>query len=388
MENNRKVTDWLIIVVFLATIGIPCGYVVSDVTSKAATDGKGTAGIAKAALAESRSFVKKNSFGADLAVAPCNWMFVKWLDYSPNPTLVLGDDNWMFYMKSNTGLAYYRRTKPFTDADLAHWETYLRTRRDWCAERGMQYVVVVAPNKSSVYQKHIPSRVTMLHDKNRLDQLLSYLPSDLANLIIDLRPALQDAAKAEIVYLKKDSHWNDLGAYFGYRAILSGLRKYKSGDWTQPVEILRSKDELSGEGDIAYLLKSKYLCNELRPRYEVLNSQSKELEFDQATLGALLPQSNWPNFTFPRTFEVDTTNDPTNRPTAVMFRDSFSDALVPYMSENFERITFVWNPNFYAEEKMLSRFDTKHVESEKPDFVIEEFVERYMALEPPQIDLD
>jgi hypothetical protein len=58
------------------------------------------------------------------------------------------------------------------------------------------------------------------------------------------------------------------------------------------------------------------------------------------------------------------------------------------MAENFERVTFLWQPNFNATDKMLNHLDAKHVLAEKPDFVIEDVVERYMAYDPPGVEVE
>jgi len=52
-----------------------------------------------------------------------------------------------------------------------------------------------------------------------------------------------------------------------------------------------------------------------------------------------------------------------------MFRDSFADGLIPYLSENFSRSVYVWKP----------KVDLQVIEQEKPDIVIFEVAERYLG---------
>ena len=64
-------------------------------------------------------------------------------------------------------------------------------------------------------------------------------------------------------------------------------------------------------------------------------------------------------------------------PRAVVFRDSFSNALIPYLSENFRRVLFVWTRDVEA----------KYVLREKPDIVIQEIAGRLLDRTPrPIID--
>ena len=59
-------------------------------------------------------------------------------------------------------------------------------------------------------------------------------------------------------------------------------------------------------------------------------------------------------------------------PRAVMFRDSFGNALIPYLSEHFERILYVWDRDV----------DTRVIDIEQPDVVIQEIVGRFLSRRP------
>ena len=51
----------------------------------------------------------------------------------------------------------------------------LVARRDWLAERGIKYLVVVAPNKNTVYPEMLPGGFEKATDDSQLDQLLRYI---------------------------------------------------------------------------------------------------------------------------------------------------------------------------------------------------------------------
>ena len=57
-------------------------------------------------------------------------------------------------------------------------------------------------------------------------------------------------------------------------------------------------------------------------------------------------------------------------PGALIFRDSFSDALIPFLSEHFSRVV-------YAHSFSV---DLDLVDSEKPDIVIFELAQRYLTV--------
>jgi len=60
----------------------------------------------------------------------------------------------------------------------------------------------------------------------------------------------------------------------------------------------------------------------------------------------------------------------------VMFRDSFANALIPYLAEDFSRVAFVWDRDL----------DPELVLRERPDVVIQEIVGRFLGRRPKDID--
>jgi hypothetical protein len=63
-------------------------------------------------------------------------------------------------------------------------------------------------------------------------------------------------------------------------------------------------------------------------------------------------------------------------PRAVVFRDSFANALVPYLAEDFSRVLFVWDRDV----------DPRVVAIEQPDVVVQEIVGRFLGRRPLGID--
>ena len=63
---------------------------------------------------------------------------------------------------------------------------------------------------------------------------------------------------------------------------------------------------------------------------------------------------------------IVTEQDAPGRPRAVVFRDSFGSALIPFLSEEFSRAVYLWQYNV----------DPDVVLAERPDVVIQEWVGR------------
>jgi hypothetical protein len=60
--------------------------------------------------------------------------------------------------------------------------------------------------------------------------------------------------------------------------------------------------------------------------------------------------------------------DDPSLPRAVIFRDSFTSRLVPFLSEHFSRAVYLWQNDF----------DAAVVTEERPDVVIQEIVGRHL----------
>jgi alginate O-acetyltransferase complex protein AlgJ len=64
-------------------------------------------------------------------------------------------------------------------------------------------------------------------------------------------------------------------------------------------------------------------------------------------------------------------------PRAVVFRDSFASALIPFLSEHFSRAVYLWQNDF----------DPDVIEQEHPDVVIQEIVSRHLYVFTPSPEL-
>src|SRR5262245_15939830 len=114
------------------------------------------------------------------------------LGLSPSPKVLLGKDGYLFYAAEQS-VDYFRAVKPFTAAELVRWREDLEGRRAWLAERGIRYLVVVAPNKETIYPEFMPPEVRPVRAETRLDQLLADLQANSTIEVLDLRGPLRRA---------------------------------------------------------------------------------------------------------------------------------------------------------------------------------------------------
>jgi hypothetical protein len=248
-------------------------------------------------------------------------------------------------------MRYYRGVQPFSEPELDAWCRALHERRDWLAQRNIGYLVVVVPDKQSVYPEHLPPTINRVRTTSRLDQLLDRLNREVDPLVVDLRAALTAGKKQRLTYFQTDSHWNSYGAWIGYREIIRALQT--SIPDLSPADLddfmIVSKDS---PGDLAILLQ--------RPNMP---------EAGNLQLQAKLPQSGSSKATI-NTVSLRGLDDKEQGNTAIVIHDSFAWALQPFLNRHWDRVTYV------PDEPERWNFPTELIEREGPVVVIHEFVDR------------
>lgn len=158
---------------------------------------------------------------------------LKWFGFGVSPTdrLVLGRDDWLFYA-GDRSISVHRGVDPLIEEELQAWKTLLEERQDTLAREGIEYVYVLAPNKSQIYPEYLPARYAPV-GPTRLDQLIAYLDEHSTFRVLDLRPALL-AAKAEDtadshLYNRLGTHWSARGHRVAYTAIAGRLAELLPG---------------------------------------------------------------------------------------------------------------------------------------------------------------
>ena len=291
---------------------------------------------------------------------------VLWLGVPPSPKVdvMVGRDGWLFFT-GDQSIPYIEGANPFTPAELEAWTTSLRERSRWLARRGIRYLVVFAPGSPSIYPEHLPRWVRPAARGTRLDQLMAAVRSHPEVAVLDLRPALLEVKKLAVVYSPTDTHWNNLGGWAAYRAVMNRLSEWFPAAHVFPFATFGVAWVTGGGGDLAMMADIQGMVTErvawLAPKAGYRARPTHAPDYD-----ALRP---WPHGMEP----VITERPGAQIPRAVVFRDSFSMSLAPYLSEHFGRAVYLWIPEF----------EPSVIERERPDLVIQEYAERLLSVVNP-----
>ena len=281
-------------------------------------------------------------------------------------TVLKGNGDWLFFSDGRT-VDDISGALPFSAGDLENWRKLLTGRRDWLKERGIRYLLVIPPDKQSVYPEHLPSWLTArARPPRRLDQFFAYMRDHSDVPVLDLRPALAEAKSHGQIYLHTDTHWNDRGAFAAYRRIIQEL-----GALGLPVKALGPEafDEAVEDqpgGDLVRLLGREGLT--IEKDAPILSPKPSMPQIAQRPYTEM-PGKNW----IPKTEPIFSEN-PGATVKAVVFRDSFSSYMIKFFGYHFNRIVYVWQLNW----------DKPLIEREKPDVVMDVMLERFMNYRNPE----
>jgi hypothetical protein len=276
------------------------------------------------------------------------------LHASPSAAVVKGENGWFFY-GDDKSVEDYANVEPMTEQALANWRAAVLRARDWLRARNIPYVFTIAPDKYVIYGEEMPADLARVGDLSRADQLFTALQD--TGLAVDVRPAIFDAKKRERVYQQTDTHWNERGALAAYQQIIEAVRArvprtpaaWNRSDFANTDRTVEGLDLAGMMGLTRVLREVDMTLVPIRPRRARVIEPAGARPTDEE--GRLVTEIDDPSL-----------------PRAVIFRDSFTSRLVPFLSEHFSRAVYLWQNDF----------DAGVVLQEHPDVVIQEIVGRHL----------
>lgn len=291
-----------------------------------------------------------------------NWLF-HWnaqfkyglFNTSPIPNDVLvGKDSYLFENESVVISDYTHTTKLDTAvADII--QPIFLQRRNWLANKGIQFYVLYAPNKNQVYPEMMPSSFIQKGPGFGINQLDFYTDLMQRSNIKVINPIneLKQAKKTHPVYYKSDTHWNLYGGFIAYQALMDAISK----DFPD-IQRVKESDfnyttKKSDKGDLAYMASIE----------KSIMRDDVYMEFKDSSRKLIMPKSS--------ELIINMKNEnplATKKLKVLMFRDSYANYLIPFINIHFSEAHYIWSYEFLDEM----------IEKEKPDIVIFECLQRFI----------
>jgi hypothetical protein len=270
---------------------------------------------------------------------------------------IMGKDGWLFYT-GDMSIQDYQRTLTVNVRNLNLIVIALAQIKGKVDQYGGTFLLVIPPDKSTVYSQYMPDEIPVIGQVSNFDRLVERIKNDGNIQVLDLRPVLENTSKTSQIYYKTDSHWNCLGAYYAYDEIISklgdshpNLQAYSFSDF----QIIPSQSALL---DLPFSmgLNLKEDAMDAVPKFDVKLSTAPAL--DGVNIGKSLRV---------------VINSNKNLPDLMIFHDSFYNAcLDKFIEPSFSRTISL----HYGDAALAEQLDL--VDKEKPDIVVFEFVERQM----------
>lgn len=285
---------------------------------------------------------------------------------------IIGTDNFVFFASNgsdNTFRQYcgdIRLTSFEKNKVLKNFQkTY-----NYLASRNIITLFVAAPNKIDIYYDKLPVKRRFAFDKDLtprqqiFEKLPEYIPEEA---ILDLTPALREARKKTDypLYYRADTHWNLFGGYVGFREIMIKIAPKLI---PPPIEKLSASSDWHWEPDDLWAMtglseKMRIKIQERRPNYPVYTGKIEKR----------LNHSTGPSGEY---YMITQNSLAPDKRVVVFYRDSFGKNLLPFLSNCFAEVHYIWG----------SDISVKTLDMVKPDIVIVERVSRaYSRFKGPRI---
>ena len=267
------------------------------------------------------------------------YVWAKGLDTSTTDQVVVGEDDWLYFGGT---MDDYTGRNQLSDRELnaiVHNLSMMRDYTEFCCGR---LVVTVAPNKNTLYNSAMPYYYQKGETSN-LERLVPLLEEEGIEYV-DLTKAFQN--EDEVLYFKRDSHWNNKGALLAYNTIMDTLGK--EHDTYFDVPAITRKDHIGDIDEILYPLAAE-------PEENIYYNKDWGFEYVNDVTDNM---DDW----------IETSN-PDKEGTLLMYRDSFGESILPFFADEYNKAYF----------SRLVPYNMENLLQYEPDTVIVERVERQIA---------
>lgn len=256
-------------------------------------------------------FSKTFTFRNDLITADAKIM-KSVFGQSNNDQIIVGKEGWLFFAET---LDDYKGVTTITKRGANNIARTIELIQKVMEKGGSDFVFTIAPNKNSLYSQYMPESIKKLSNQKNYDMVKEAMKNYDINYF-DLFDFIGE--KDEILYCKTDSHWNNKGAAITCTELMNrlnkqgtdynGIKSEKKFDYTGDLQEMLFPDTTKASED------NYYFGNEKNINY---TSPMKDVEAVSIT-----------------------TENSEKKDAIMMFRDSFGNAIIPYIADEYKACTF------------------------------------------------
>lgn len=217
------------------------------------------------------------------------------------------------------------------------------------AEKNIEVFFVIMPNKENLYREKFPDSIKIYENETRTEKLINYLQNDLKmKNVIYIKDALEEAKKENLLYYRQDTHWNDYGAFIGFKDIVSKIED-NYNNFEHKVEY---SEEMILQKDLSDMLGIKSILKDVEPTVKFMEEKSYYEEVYETVNRVVITECEDP--------EIDKT--------VIIVGDSFRLTMIPYFSKLYKKVVYIHR----------CEYQNDLIEKYNPDIIICQVLERYV----------
>ena len=294
-------------------------------------------------------------------VSLVNLTKIKVFNTSPVGNIEIGKDGWYFYNTPGMKNTYDGSVR-YSENDKLKINEVLDKRTAFLKNLGIDYTLMVAPDKLTMYPEKLPPTYKKFSSETALDDYSGILDSTKNLNFVNLKPFLEEEKKSGDIFFKTDSHWNSKGALKAYEQLVHIYQDNPKIKFQQISTTNAVKRNYAG--DLSYFMNTLDYIYDADQTYFLTstNTATRIVENLQYTMldGHKVEYEKWEN---------------SNKtlPKLVLIGDSFTDAMRKWLAENFSEVNYYKNTNGFAYQE---------ISKDKPDLVLQIFNEAQLVNVP------
>ena len=269
-------------------------------------------------------------------------------------------------------MLYYGWTvDDYTGANLAHpateqhtgdrfektFDKILKKVRE-ASGKDTKILFLAAPNPLTVYPGAASKELIQKRAERTMYDVFAESVGKIDGVeVLDIREVMRQNTDVGKLYYQTDTHWTELGAYFGYRAVVEAVAADFPAVSPYSLSMFGFEEKEVSAGDLSGFAKLSGFTENvtfLKPNFRLraVGTPEKPDTVDRSVYGG----------------ELRSAVDNAEYPVAVMVRDSYSANLFPWISEHFSYL--------YCRSMWSYTPDYEEIAVLKPDYVIYVVCER------------
>ncbi|EPP6257997.1 alginate O-acetyltransferase AlgX-related protein [Cronobacter sakazakii] len=311
----------------------------------------------------------KKLYNMDVLMPYVGYMFYSiGVSISPDNSII-GKDGWLYlgdaYANTMTEARGMRKANPdmvlHLQAVRKSWDQFARENDS------AGYFVSIAPNKQSVVKEKLPDWAAIGGGSNNINLMFSSSLKD--DTAIDLSPQLKMHSHKESLYYKTDTHWNYLGAWYGFKELCESISRKHQINCLSDNDVSFSEKERQA-GDLSRFLRISEFLND---KDQVVSFRYKSDVMVKGWDGVLIRKSDLNDVIYEMNTPLHTTSsNAKNKLKVLWLRDSFGISMYPYFNATFSDV-MQRHYDYYKKNPAALK---ELVRSYHPDLIIVTAVER------------